>query len=301
VRRQGWRAAATGDWPSGVGRLVARASFSPGRRATLWLIGENLVQDIPVNALLSTDMGVSLQTTNQGHGTNPEVRTNDVAVTVQFTNGSVTFGVNEKYDLGGGCPAAADYDALDGSGVITHRYATPGLPTPGSGNGAVVMRSTGTTPQGVGYNTIMMSHPWFDLYPKARNARTPGYDLAKRILRAALPQGCWPGDEVTDVAEEVEDDTLPRVTRLHPSSPNPFNPATTIGFDLARASAVELRVYNVSGRLVRTLVDEKLDRKRHAVVWNGLDDRERRVASGIYFVRLVAGDARQVRKVVVLR
>ena len=94
----------------------------------------------------------------------------------------------------------------------------------------------------------------------------------------------------------------PRVTALFQNLPNPFNPTTVIRFDLAHAGQVELRVFDVAGRLVKTLANAKFDAKAgHAVTWNGLDDDGRRVPSGIYFYRLVTDDFASTRKMIVLK
>jgi hypothetical protein len=86
------------------------------------------------------------------------------------------------------------------------------------------------------------------------------------------------------------DDVIPaRVTALGLAHPNPFNPATTIEFALARAEKARLDVYTVDGRLVRTLVDRGLEAGPHSATWNGLDQRGHSVASGTYFYRLTTG------------
>ena len=71
--------------------------------------------------------------------------------------------------------------------------------------------------------------------------------------------------------------------------PNPFNPLTTISFDLPVVKRVELAVYDVSGRRVRVLLDHDLPPGRHDIQWNGINDRGERVASGVYFCRIDAG------------
>lgn len=90
--------------------------------------------------------------------------------------------------------------------------------------------------------------------------------------------------------------------RLLPVFPNPFNPATTIRFELDRAGRVRLAIHDVEGREVRTLASGMMDAGGHAVAWNGVDSNGRRVTSGVYFVRLSAdGIDSQVRKVVLLK
>ncbi|MBK8167950.1 MAG: T9SS type A sorting domain-containing protein [bacterium] len=78
--------------------------------------------------------------------------------------------------------------------------------------------------------------------------------------------------------------------RLAQNYPNPFNPQTAIAFELQTADAASLCIFDVAGRLVKTLVDgAKLGQGRHEMVWNGCDDAGRQCASGTYFYRLEAG------------
>jgi len=81
------------------------------------------------------------------------------------------------------------------------------------------------------------------------------------------------------------------------NTPNPFNPQTTITFAISEAAAVSLRVFDLSGRLVSTLLDNEVVAQGHVeVVWNGRDAAGRLTAAGTYFYRLdVAGDSRTKR------
>lgn len=81
---------------------------------------------------------------------------------------------------------------------------------------------------------------------------------------------------------------LPAATRLAGVQPNPFNPSTTVRFELATAGPARVRVYDLSGRLVRTLVDEARPAGAQAVAWDGLDAKGQPAASGVYLVRLEA-------------
>ena len=76
--------------------------------------------------------------------------------------------------------------------------------------------------------------------------------------------------------------------RLEANFPNPFNTSTVIAFSLPRTQAVRLEVLSLDGRLVKTLADGELPAGRHAVVWNGKNDWEQSVASGVYAVRMSA-------------
>ncbi|MBK9472576.1 MAG: hypothetical protein IPO18_09870 [bacterium] len=90
-------------------------------------------------------------------------------------------------------------------------------------------------------------------------------------------------------------------TTLHQNVPNPFNPQTTIAFDLARAGKVRLQVYGVDGRLVRVLANGDLPAGRHAFRWDGTDDDGQRMASGIYLTRLVTSEGSQTSRMTMLK
>ena len=96
------------------------------------------------------------------------------------------------------------------------------------------------------------------------------------------------------------DDQIPSAFHLSPCHPNPFARGTTMRLALPAPSPVTVRIYNPSGRLVRTLVDAPLAAGEHPLVWDGADGAGRRVASGVYFVRVEAGRDRASRKVVLL-
>jgi DNA-binding beta-propeller fold protein YncE len=93
----------------------------------------------------------------------------------------------------------------------------------------------------------------------------------------------------------------PRRFSLEQNVPNPFNPATTIQFEVAEAVHVKLKVYDVAGRLVRTLVDETKKPDSYKTVWDGNDRHGRRVASGVYFYKLEAGSFVKTKKMVLLK
>jgi len=95
---------------------------------------------------------------------------------------------------------------------------------------------------------------------------------------------------------------LPKELTLLPPRPNPSNGRVTISYALPRAGNVSLRIFDVTGRVVKTLVrglGHNPAPGTYQCVWNHDDDRGRRLATGIYFVRLDAEDGTKVRKVVV--
>ena len=93
----------------------------------------------------------------------------------------------------------------------------------------------------------------------------------------------------------------PQTFRLMQNVPNPFNPATTIAFELPEAADVDVAVYNLVGQRLRTLVREHKAPGRYQVVWDGQDDLGRDVSSGLYFYRYRAGDFWATRRMLLVR
>jgi hypothetical protein len=102
---------------------------------------------------------------------------------------------------------------------------------------------------------------------------------------------------------------LPKAFALAQNVPNPFNPSTTIGYAIPSrvdgqqlvSTRVDLRIFDIRGRVVRTLVRESQAPGRYAVLWNGQDDSGRSVSSGMYFYRLSTDTFTQSRKMMVIK
>ena len=117
-------------------------------------------------------------------------------------------------------------------------------------------------------------------------SQTPG----ENTLQANQPDGS--GDA------PAESNMVPEKVVLNENYPNPFNPETTIRFSLPDAMAVRLMVYNNIGQQVRQLIFGYQSAGHHQVVWDGRNDRGFKVSSGIYFLRLYAGEQSFVRRMI---
>jgi aminopeptidase N len=120
-----------------------------------------------------------------------------------------------------------------------------------------------------------------------------------QVLSAALDPDKWILREVVGGSVTGTPDA-PAALQLT-AYPNPFNPSTTLRFTLPVAGPASLSLFDVQGRLVRTLVDGSLDAGSHEARWDGRDRRGRTVASGTYYARVAAGSATSVRAVVLTK
>jgi len=129
------------------------------------------------------------------------------------------------------------------------------------------------------YMSMPVVEPMVELYSALFNEGVP---------EAAIKDRNW--------EEEVHG-----LVSLGPVSPNPFATGTDIRFSLPSTAAVKIDIYDVTGQLVRTLVDEDISAGAHNVGWDGTDSSGDRVARGVYFVRMAAGEFRASEKIVLLK
>ena len=114
-----------------------------------------------------------------------------------------------------------------------------------------------------------------------------------------LQGGIWHSVQIATGIDGPTD--RPVVHELMAPSPNPFNPRTTVRFQLASNTRVRVEIHDVRGRLVRTLVDDQRSAGDHEVIWNGTDDRGQSVASGTYYLRLTADGQVRTQKMALLK
>ena len=184
-----------------------------------------------------------------------------------------------------GAPAAAGsvVDVVDAGGHVTARFEVhhPGYH---------------------GYLPVYLDDP--------ATAQDEGADVGEWLTvrvngQPAAAQVQWTefGDlaQVPAEAVSVTEGGVPRVFRLAQNHPNPFNPTTTITYQLPSAAEVVLSVYNLSGQLVRELVHLPQVAGHHSVTWDGRDEAGRLMANGVYLYQVRAGEFRSARKMALLR
>ena len=118
----------------------------------------------------------------------------------------------------------------------------------------------------------------------------------------------WNSDNRPVVWGEVseDDETIGMyATGLRGNFPNPFNPSTTIEFVIRKSevgsASVYIEVYNTRGQKIRTLVNENMSPGEHSIVWNGKDDHNNDVSSGVYFYKMTVDGDSSVRRMVLMK
>ena len=165
------------------------------------------------------------------------------------------------------------------------------IPDPVCHYGDIAEGETSTGETG-GYRFDLSNHPggsynvWFDV--------TYGDSCANQYLLRLDPEFDL------ESAEDGRPSEMPSYN-LFQNYPNPFNPTTTISFGVPSNSHATIKIFDISGSIVRTLADGMRNAGSNEVVWDGRDDSGIEVSSGIYFYRLVAGDFVQTKKMVLLR
>jgi len=150
------------------------------------------------------------------------------------------------------------------------------------------------------------------LFPVSDHLSFIRYDAAGYVPRSKLPFGIRiNGDGTVDTCEcpgtdvrwidESTGESKPTTFNLTQNYPNPFNPVTNFKFTLPKASHVKIEIFNILGQKVKTLVDQDMKAGSFVVDWDGKDQREVEVSSGIYFYRMIAGDFSSVKRMVLLK
>ena len=143
-----------------------------------------------------------------------------------------------------------------------------------------------TLPDGFG-NTLELIDPSFD-------------NTLAESWQASLNHGT-PG-QVNSTGVSVEDEIVTAKNLNLNNYPNPFNPSTTISFNvLSGTHDTEISIFNIKGQKIKTLIKEKMTVDTHSVTWNGKDDSGRNVASGVYFYQLKNGSISDSKKMILMK
>jgi hypothetical protein len=197
------------------------------------------------------------------------------------------FGTSLEFHVFGGCPTINDFDALEpvNGGVAALAYPDYG----GSPYYAAIQSDTTNS---TGHTAKVMSFGFSFMYIRDTDVHSP-------IVRNEILHDFWLWSGIA--GSDITEDDIPKAYELAQNFPNPFNPVTTIRFDIRKKGHVRLRIYNVAGQLVKTLVDDVMDPGSYTSEWTGVNNAGAEVASGVYFYRLEAAGYENVKKMVLLR
>ena len=98
-----------------------------------------------------------------------------------------------------------------------------------------------------------------------------------------------------------DESNIPMQFTLHNNYPNPFNPVTTISFDLPEENYTEVAIYNMMGQKIRTLHTGNMTAGRHHILFDGVNDQNQQLGSGVYFYRVVAGEFQATKKMMLVK
>jgi len=106
---------------------------------------------------------------------------------------------------------------------------------------------------------------------------------------------------IEHIQTNIDEIIVPVKTELTGNYPNPFNPTTTISFSTKEAGYVSINIYNMKGQLVKTLVNKQLDAAYYDIVWNGKDNSDKSVSSGIYFYKMKSNNYTATKKMILMK
>ena len=109
------------------------------------------------------------------------------------------------------------------------------------------------------------------------------------------------GQIISQSTESAHIEGIPDEFSLHQNYPNPFNPVTKIEYDIPEEGNMSLRVYDLMGREVRTLVNGLQTAGYHEILWNGMNDKGEQVAAGLYLYQMKSEGLTKTKKMVLLK
>ncbi len=252
--------------------------------------GDNLIQDLSasgVNAVLFRDkwFGVAYNAFNLGPLIGGQLTPRVSPMTVE---GAPV--LTKPYMVQGGCEGGInDFDAIT---VVAPAVRIAQFTSP-TGALGVYPYAAGVY-NNVTVNTARVVFLPYDLSYIWDGAPTGGIPVRTQILMDVLSFfGNLPGGAAVGVT--------PEAVFTARNFPNPFNPSTKIEFTLPARSQVELKIYNVRGELVKTLLNENMAAATHSVIWDGRNSTGQSVSSGVYFYSLKAGSYEKMEKMTLVK
>jgi len=205
----------------------------------------------------------------------------------EFVNNGVEEGINVLTGINGTVSAGTSFNYFGGYDA---HYLIDDLTADG---GTVILKSEDHIARAISnetevYRTICSS-PLIGAFGNGQGLNLRGYLMGQYI------------DFFTGEYTSTEEfDLFEITTSLQGNFPNPFNPSTTINFYLQKDGLTNLDIFNIKGQKVKSLINDNLDKGQHSAFWNGKDDNNKQVSSGIYFYKLSTGNFSSTKKMILI-
>jgi len=273
--------------------------FLSKRQTGLWVCGDGIAYDLAHNdaspvalQLLNAMCGVTLVRDSyydltggraSGGVVNPLV-TGDADAGVLMYGG-----VPDAFCAFGGCPTINFFDVL---GKTENGHWALDYPDYGGTKYYAGIASWTLNSRGFVNLTMWFGFSFQYIRDDTKENPIDRFTVARQVF-SWMQEMVWTGTDQQPAA--------PRAYGLAQNFPNPFNPSTTIRYDMKDKGRVSVKIYNVAGELVRTLVESVKNAGSYSIAWDGRNNVGTDVASGIYFCKMETTDFRQTRKMVVLK
>jgi hypothetical protein len=264
----------------------------------LWICGDMLATDLKNKALpndlalMQTWCGTDLFNSSYFDATGGRTAGGIITpIVVGDADGAlfIHLGVPDQFYVFGGCPIINTFDCLLKVGANAH-YSLH-YPVYNAQNYYAGVMNDRTNSGAYPVRTMWFGFSYMAIRDDVLASPEDRFEIARDVI-------AWMNNPVNP---NVSEGTVPRAYKLAQNVPNPFNPSTAIAFEMKDKGVVTLKIYNVAGQLVRTLLNGTKDVGSYTVTWDGKNDRGGAVASGVYFYKMETRNFSQTKKMVMLR
>ncbi|MGD1049415.1 MAG: FlgD immunoglobulin-like domain containing protein, partial [Candidatus Krumholzibacteriaceae bacterium] len=263
----------------------------------LWICGDGIAADLTGDAstsaltLMHTKCGVTLVNDSYFDLTGGRTAGGVINPLITGDTDAGIFGhagVPDQFYIFGGCPAINKFDVLDKT--ANGKWALDYPPYNGTSYHAGI-ESMWKNGAGADVRTMWFGFSYQFMRDDLGRAPIDRFEIANDVFQFFQ----------NTVNIDITPAVTPKSYRLAQNFPNPFNPSTTIRYDMKEKGLVRIKIYNVAGALVRTVVDGPKDAGAYSIAWDGRNNTGSAVASGIYFCKMEAKGFAETKKMVLLR
>ncbi|MBN2413019.1 T9SS type A sorting domain-containing protein, partial [candidate division KSB1 bacterium] len=199
-----------------------------------------------------------------------------------------------------GCKLTFDSNVLEATGASSagSLSETWGAPTASTASGEIQIGAAGSSAL-AGSGDLL----WVNFHVKGGNGTSTTIHFDNFMFNEGSPaattvDGLFTVSEGNAINKENE---IPKEFSISQNYPNPFNPSTKIKYSLPQNSQVNITIYNINGKVVETIINNFQMQGTYEINWQGTDNENHKVPSGIYFYRIEAGHFIEIRKMTLVK